>query len=156
MAQTTDTIASKPTTLELMARVDKLAASSFDRSTGIGAVLELATGETIERCNSLPDNILDTDARSERPAKYFYWEHAERNVIFQAAYDGLATAGSTLYTTGIPCADCARACIMAGVSEVVVWKQGSGLEGTSRWTDSINAGREMLEEAGIKITEVER
>lgn len=135
--------------------VDKLAASSKDRSTGIGAILITGDGAHIQDCNRLPEGIEDTDPRSERPAKYLYWEHAERNVIYHAANIGARTKAGVLYTTGIPCADCARAVIQAGIWSVVVWKRGSGLEATDRWYESIKAGREMLEEAGIDIVEVD-
>jgi dCMP deaminase len=136
--------------------VDRWAARSQDRSTGIGAVLWYAPDKSFASWNQLPRDIADTDARSERPAKYFYWEHAERNVIYGCANLGIKTGGATLYTTGVPCADCARAVIQAGLSKIVVWKRGSGLEATDRWYASINAGREMLVEAGVEIVEVER
>ena len=143
--------------VRILNEVDNLAAASKDRSTGIGAVLWPESGEdTVIQCNALPDGVADTDARSERPAKYFYWEHAERNVIYEAAKLGIPTNRAILFTTGVPCADCARACIQAGISEVVVWKRGSGLEATDRWYASIMAGREMLDEAGVKIIEVEK
>jgi dCMP deaminase len=61
----------------------------------------------------------DVDERHERPAKYLWTEHAERNAIYNAAAIGAATAGCTMYLPWYPCTGCARAIIQSGISEVV-------------------------------------
>lgn len=146
------------TDLDFLLQVDALARSSKDRSTGIGAILlhpdfnyDIIVGN-----NHLTQGIPDDDHHSTRPQKYLYWEHAERTVIYLAAKNGFRTQNCTLYTTGIPCADCARAVVEAGLTRVVVWKRGSGLEATDRWADSIKAGREILVAAAVEITEIPR
>ena len=45
--------------------------------------------------------------------------HAEQNAIIQAARYGLPIAGSVLYCTTQPCAQCAKMLINAGVTEIV-------------------------------------
>ena len=45
--------------------------------------------------------------------------HAEANAIVQAAYHGVSTKGTTLYTTYHPCSLCARLIVNAGVEKVV-------------------------------------
>ena len=45
--------------------------------------------------------------------------HAEQNAIIQAAYSGIATENTTLYTTHFPCIICAKQLINAGVRELV-------------------------------------
>lgn len=140
--------------------VDYVKEWSKDRSTKIGAVLVHGNRVISTGFNGIPEGVSDdAEHRHERPAKYFYFEHAERNAILSCARMGIPTDGATLYTTGVPCADCARATIQSGVVRLVVWKSGSGLE-TDRtknnWGPSIAAGREMLEEAGVEIVEVER
>ncbi|MBI2845157.1 MAG: cytidine/deoxycytidylate deaminase family protein [Chloroflexi bacterium] len=45
--------------------------------------------------------------------------HAEANTIIQAAYHGVSTKGSTLYTQYFPCEYCAKTLINAGVVRVV-------------------------------------
>ena len=45
--------------------------------------------------------------------------HAEQNAICQAAYYGVAIAGSTIYVTISPCLTCAKLIINAGIKEVV-------------------------------------
>jgi dCMP deaminase len=137
--------------------VDHVAEWSEDRSTKIGAVLVKNNRVVAVGYNGMPTGVNDDlNERHERPTKYYYFEHAERNVIYTAARNGIVTEGATLYTTGVPCADCARGVIQAGISDIVVWKKGSGLEGTNRWADSIQAGETMLHEADVAIWEVEK
>ena len=148
--------------LEFMLMVDMASEQSNDRSTHIGAVLLDKTERLVSAdANHLPIGIADTDARQARPAKYFYFEHAERNVIYKAARLGIEIRGGTMFTTGVPCADCARAVIQVGLKAIVVWETGSGLErrgapapGTMDWGASIEAGEEMLREAGVEIRKV--
>lgn len=64
--------------------------------------------------------------------------HAEANVIIQAAFHGVATAGATLYCTTAPCTICAKMLINAGVKRVV-YQDG--------YPDKL--GLEMLEQAGV-------
>ena len=45
--------------------------------------------------------------------------HAEMNALLYAAKVGIATAGSTLYCTHIPCHNCLKHIIQAGVKRVV-------------------------------------
>lgn len=65
--------------------------------------------------------------------------HAEQNVIIQAAYHGVGTKGTTLYSTHLPCIICSKMLINAGVEKVFF------LEG---YPDALAA--EMLEEANIE------
>ncbi|MBU3957030.1 cytidine/deoxycytidylate deaminase family protein [Patescibacteria group bacterium] len=45
--------------------------------------------------------------------------HAEINTVVQAAYHGISTNGSTLYTNWLPCYNCAKVLINAGVERIV-------------------------------------
>ena len=76
--------------------------------------------------NSFPRGIDDNVAeRQERPEKYFWFEHAERNAIYNAARIGVSTKGCTMFLTcDIPCADCARGIINAGIIKVYVMDGG--------------------------------
>jgi dCMP deaminase len=66
--------------------------------------------------------------------------HAEQNVIIQAAYYGVMTQGTTLYTTHKPCIICSKMLINAGVKKIVF------LEG---YPDAL--ADEMLAEANIEL-----
>jgi dCMP deaminase len=45
--------------------------------------------------------------------------HAEQNVIIQAAYYGIMTQGTTLYSTHKPCIICSKMVINAGVKKII-------------------------------------
>ena len=87
---------------------------SKDEWTKVGAVIVGKDKEIVSTgYNSFPRGIVDNKPeRQERPEKYFWFEHAERNAIYNAARIGVSTKGCTMYLTcGIPCADCARGII---------------------------------------------
>jgi len=84
---------------------------SKDRRTQIGAVIVGKDNEIVTTgYNSFPRGINDdVEERQQRPEKYFWFEHAERNAIYNAARIGVSLRDTTMYLTcGIPCSDCAR------------------------------------------------
>ena len=98
-----------------------IASWSKDRSTKVGAVIVdcdkriLATGY-----NGFPSGCDDTkEERHQRPAKYMYTEHGERNAIYNAVKSGVRLQGATLYCTMFPCADCTRAIIQSGIKTII-------------------------------------
>ncbi len=99
-----------------------VSARSKDPNTQIGCVIVGPAHEIRSTgYNSLPRGIRDdVIERFERPAKYLWMEHAERNAICNAARAGTATEGCTIYVEIMPCMDCARAIVQAGIVEVVV------------------------------------
>lgn len=128
---------------------------SKDSRTKIGAVLVRDKHVISEGYNGLPIGVCDCDpARYERPEKYFWFEHAERNSVFVCARYGTRTEGAVMFTQGVPCADCTRAVIQAGIKEVVVHKQWEEYETKfywEKWIDSCKRSNVMLEEAGVSV-----
>lgn len=121
---------------------------SDDKSTQNAAVLYDKSGVSIGYgVNNIPDGVDEIAERYERPEKYFYTEHAERNALFCCARFGKATTESTMYALWAACADCARAIIECGVSTLVT----HDFYRSTRWGDSIAAGYTMLNEAGIEV-----
>lgn len=59
--------------------------------------------------------------RWERPAKYEFVEHAERNAVYNAARHGITLRGATAYLNWEPhpCIECAKAFIQAGIRRIV-------------------------------------
>ena len=90
----------------------------------------------------------DVDSRHERPTKYLWTEHAEKNCIFNAAREGKSLEGKTLYVTMFPCADCARGIIQSGISKVVTPKPNMSLE---VWEESFKVSMEMFKETNIDL-----
>jgi dCMP deaminase len=139
---------------ELLRWAYRSALSSPDPSTQTGALLASLEGDVFivtPSCNDFPRGVSSTDDRLERPLKYSVVEHAERNAIYAAARHGVATDGALLVTVWMPCADCARAIIQAGIAEILVHAAPS----SDRWDSSIGIGVTMLDEAGVTITFVE-
>jgi len=99
--------------------------------------------------NGMPRGIDDdVDERHERPTKYLWFEHAERNAIYNAASNGTALEGCTMYINSLPpCCDCARAIIQSGIIEVVV----NSFDSPERWKEQCDIAIGMLKEAKVNI-----
>jgi dCMP deaminase len=125
--------------------------NSQDRSTHVGALLIDATeDEVIARgANRYPaDSLARNEANHERPRKYTFIEHAERDVIFACASMGEQTKGLIMVCPWACCADCARAIVLAGIPLVVAHKQAYDMS-PDRWRQSLAEGQEILQEGGV-------
>jgi dCMP deaminase len=123
---------------------------SQDPHTQNGALLRAHSGEIVVAANRLPPEVVVSEARLARPAKYQFVEHAERGAIFAAAKAGIATHNATLYCPWFACADCARAIILAGITRAVGHSVPRS-HANGRWADSIAAADQMLREAGVRM-----
>jgi dCMP deaminase len=125
---------------------------SKDRYTKIGAVVVGSDNQIVSTgYNSFPRGIDDSiDERQERPEKYYWFEHAERNSLYNAALIGVSTKGCTMYLTcGIPCSDCARGIINSGIKKIVCERVGGAVG--NLWDEHAKRSIEMFNEAGVKI-----
>lgn len=148
---------------------------SKDRSTGVGAVIVGPDNEQRSAgYNGFPRNV-DDDRRErhDRPLKYEFTEHAERNAIYNAARMGTSLDGCRMYLNWypLPCPDCARAIIQSGIVEVIGPNRPfvSGTKTTVLdlinntevkgdpldWQKSFESTKAMFAEAGIKVTVIE-
>jgi dCMP deaminase len=124
---------------------------SKDRSTKVGAVIVDEDKRVVSLgYNGMPVGFNDNiDSRHERPQKYAYFEHAERNSIYTAARNGSHVKGCTMYLKWFPCVDCARAIIQSGIKRVVCTKPDFE---DKRWGDSFKLSYELLSECGVELT----
>lgn len=125
---------------------------SKDERTQIGAVIVGKDKEIVSTgYNSFPRGIKDNiRGRQERPEKYFWFEHGERNAIYNAARIGVSTKGCTMYLScGVPCSDCARGIINAGITRIFC-ERGGGAKGV-KWAESAERSWQMFEEAGVSV-----
>lgn len=135
-----------------MTMVYLVAMKSKDEKTHIGAVIvgknkEVRSVGYNSFVRGLNDNV---DSRHQRPEKYFWTEHAERNAIYNATLMGVSLDGCTMYTNGIPCMDCARAVIQSGIKKIVVdknWNDGN----SDKWNEHAIRSLVMFEEVGVEI-----
>lgn len=126
---------------------------SKDISTQIGAIIVGKGNEVLSTgYNSFPrgldDNVLE---RQERPEKYYFFEHAERNAIYNAARVGVPLMDSIMYvTSGLPCADCARGIINSGIKKVYC-KKICTTKNPDKWKESQNRTLQMFNECGVEV-----
>jgi dCMP deaminase len=126
---------------------------SDDRSTKNGSLLirgsqmvPLLFGSNRFPTRSLAKN----EANHERPRKYAFTEHAERDVIYLAAKCGLSTSGLVMVCPWACCAECARAIVMAGIVSVIAHKQAHD-KSPERWRQAIVDGQVILAAGGVCI-----
>ena len=90
-------------------------------------------------------------SRQERPEKYYWFEHAERNAIYNAARIGVSLKKSTAYlTSGLPCMDCARALVQSGVVKIVC-KEHCTTKNLSKWRENQERSITLLRECGVEV-----
>ena len=130
-----------------------VAQKSKDNSVKVGVVIVGPDNEVRSTgYNGFARGIDEHDtSRWERPAKYKWVEHGERNAIYNAARMGLSTRDCTAYMESPPCTDCARALIQAGIREIVVTTQNP-FKDRADWRESIEFAENMLREAGVIVT----
>ena len=126
---------------------------SKDIKTKIGAVIVGKDNEILSTgYNSFPRGLNDSVVqRQERPEKYFWFEHAERNAIYNAARIGVSFKQSTVYlTSGLPCMDCARGLVQSGVIKIVC-KEHCTTKNLGKWKESQERSLILLNECGVEV-----
>jgi dCMP deaminase len=130
-----------------------LASRSHDQHTKTSCVIAAPDGEILTTgYNGLCRHIGDDEGRRlERPEKYFWMEHAERNAIYNAARRVLK--GSTAYVAFYPCVECARGFVQSGISRVVVDRSFNEkyAGNPEKWEESFKRTNALLEEARVEI-----
>lgn len=142
---------------EKFLRLAEFVANEFskDRSTKVGAVIVGEDNEVLSLgYNGFPRGLDDNvESRHERPEKYYWAEHAERNALYNASRIGASVKNGRIYISGLPpCHDCARGIIQAGVKEVYMWDDGC----PDRWGESNQRADEMFKELGIPVYKIVR
>ena len=135
---------------EAMEFAERAAGFSLDASKQNGAVLAYDDGRVLSLTaawNQFPMGVQMTEERWERPLKYRYVEHAERNAVYAAAAMGFPTLGMTLVCPWAACTDCARAIIQSRIVRLVTRERIPN----ERWDEEIAIADEMLAEAGVEL-----
>lgn len=139
----------------------RVSEESKDRSTKVGCVI-VSPDNTILSTgwNGFPRDVDDTDeAKHERPAKYEWTIHAERNAVCNAAREGIGLKGATAYLNFTPyaiCVPCVGTLWQSGIVRFVGPDRafGGAGRGTAYDIDVIN--RQMIDETGIEIIVIEQ
>lgn len=127
---------------------------SKDQSTQVGAVLVKNQRLISTGYNGFPTGVAETRARWDKPAKYTWVEHAERNAIYSAASAGIAVSGATLVLwasspIGV-CTGCARAIIQSGITRIVGYRPDFNRE---TYGEDFAISYRMFHEAGIQLVD---
>ena len=122
---------------------------SKDPSTKVGAVIARGKFQVSQGYNGYPTYVGGDEESDEREVKYGKIIHAEMNAILLGNLLP-ELYNYTLYTYPmLPCHRCASHVIQAGITCVVAPHTDN-----ERWVESIEKGKEMFEDAGIKVIEV--
>lgn len=130
-----------------------VAQRSKDRSTKVGCVIvgpdhEIRSTGYNGFVRGMPD---DNDALHERPEKYFWTEHAERNALYAAVRVGTPLAGCTAYVDWLPCIDCARGLVQSGIVAVVVPKGIHFDDIPAQWKETFKRAFDLFALKGIPV-----
>lgn len=130
-----------------MQRAREVAFASDDPDKKVGCVIvnPRTNRLVMNGANTLADGVKVTHDRVNKPNKYDWIEHAERNAIFRAARTGISLNGMTMYLPWFPCVECARAIMQAGIARLVCTRPDFTHH---KWGHSHEIATEMLVEGG--------
>jgi dCMP deaminase len=99
--------------------------------------------------NGFPRGVNDAEEyRHQRPMKYKWTEHAERNAIYNAARVGIPLEGCRMYLPWFPCMDCARAIVQTGIAELICIEPNLS---DPQWGVDFAEVPRLLEESGVAV-----
>lgn len=134
-----------------------IAAWSKDPNTKVGALIVSDIGEPVSwGYNGIPMNVNDDPSRFERPIKYHFMAHAERNAMDLASRSFFDNC--VLFCTHSPCSGCTTSIVNRRMHTVACLSSSGFLHGEfiSRHENSLachHASLEMMTECGILYLE---
>ena len=87
------------------------------------------------------ENVCEDENNRTKP----YVLHAEANAITKVAQSGNSSYGATLYVTSLPCMECSKLIIQAGITRVVYMEEYRTTEGGG-----------LLERAGVELVHIQK
>lgn len=139
-------------------KLTKFMAKEFskDESTKVGALFMYPGTLQILSMgyNGMPRGVNELkEVRWQRPLKYRFVEHAERNAIYNAAQSGISLKDAICVVTMFPCADCARGIIQSGCKMVISLNLNECYDNEKfvRWMPDWEISLEMFKEADVKL-----
>lgn len=135
---------------------DKIAEFSKDPSTKVGAIF-LNKDESAPRSfgyNGMPRGLDDNnEERNQRPEKYLWYEHAERNGIYNIAREVLE--GHIMFCTKFPNMEGARGITSSGIKKVIVEipSEINLDEETKKMNERVET---LFKETGVELIKINR
>lgn len=124
---------------------------SEDHDRKVGCVIVGSANEVRSTGhNGLARGVKDLPSRRSREDgnKNLWFEHAERNAIYNLARAGGHAEGCILYVNNFPCAHCARAIIQVGIKELRTFPYDPNDE---RYLRSYFAAEGMFKDTGLPV-----
>ncbi len=139
----------------LLKMAKEVADWSKDESTKVGAVITTYDGSPVSwGFNGMPMGLDDSKPeRHERPLKYKWMGHAERNAMDLSSRVDLSDC--VMFVTFFPCSSCAQSIIQRKVKTLVVDVNYTADKVPERWQEDMNIALEMLQEANVTIIAAE-
>lgn len=106
--------------IKYMKVADSIAEFSPDAETKVGALLVNKNDGSIMGLsyNGFVRGANDSKLPTTRPDKYSYIQHAEVNLIYNSARNGVRTSDCFVVCTLSPCINCLRALYQAGITTI--------------------------------------
>lgn len=135
----------------LLKMAKDIASWSKDTSTKVGAVITTKTGGPVSwGYNGMPMGIDDEiPERHERPEKYRWMCHAERNAMDLASRSDLSDC--VMFVTFASCPNCAQSIIQRNIRTVVVDANHTYDKMPPHWIEEMTMAHNMMLEAGVNI-----
>jgi len=126
------------------------AMKSKDNRTQVGACIVGPDHEVRSKGYNGPCRGEDdsNDAIYYQPLKRLWFEHAERNALYNLARIGVSGKGCVMYSTLHPCIDCARGIVQIGIAAVVL---PAAYPDAAHLDDSQIAAAELLNRLGVEV-----
>jgi len=123
---------------------EHVATWSKDPSTKLGSVIVDNKKRIVSvGYNGFPRGVNDRyDRYDDRPTKYLFVAHAERNALDNAP---MMVDNCTMYVTLLPCNECAKSIIQKGITTVVTYPPER--EDVFNWNITLR----MFDEAGVDV-----
>ena len=143
-------VTNKKWAARMLTLAKEVASWSKDESTKVGAVITTKEGAPVSwGFNGMPMGVDDTvPERHERPLKYKWFCHAERNALDLAPRD---VSDCVMFVTFSPCSGCAQSIIQRGIKTVVIDANFTADKSPERWQEDMFVALEMMKEAQIDI-----
>jgi len=145
--------------LDLLPQLEAIRQMSRDPNTKTGAMI-IDEDYTVrsQGYNGIPRGVEETITRRSRHnnEKYYWFEHAERNALYNALRTHTDIRGCHMILSAGPgiCCDCARGIIQSMQKSIILIDQYR-LESTGPWMVHQERSFKMFAEAGVDVTYIE-
>jgi dCMP deaminase len=90
----------------------------------------------------------DDENRWVKPQKYSYVQHAESNVVANAARTGTPLDNAVIAVTKFPCSTCTKLLVQAGIKKIYTIEPDYS---TPPWGEDAKISEQILMEAGVPV-----